>query len=190
MAGVGTFFQDRMMTMNKTKVRISPSLFDYRQAMARHVNDLRDEKLRIAALAETNLEPFTGRMDVPVSETAGLLTPPCIEILLPEFYLQEEGEIEGIIQMITSDFFGIADIYVTLRDEAGNLLEGGHALRDGTNLGCWVYLPCVVPVAGSSVTARAVAADVLGGMHIAEETVTLTDEYLAQEFHGPAGKGG
>lgn len=164
--------------MNKTKVRLSPSLLDYCQAMAQDVNDLRDEKLRIAARAELNLEPFRDQMDIPVSDQVGLLMPPQIETLFPQFYLQD-GQIEGIIQFITSDFFGITDIYVTLRDEAGILLERGHALPDKAWLGYWAYLPCVVPAVGTTVIVRAVATDALGGVTIAEETVTLTDEYLA-----------
>src|SRR5690349_4428565 len=165
--------------MNKTKVRVSPSLLDYCQVMAQNVNDLRDEKLRIAASTKINLEAPVVEMDIPVSEQAGLLTPPRIEILQPEFYWKDgqNGEIEGIIQMITSDLFGIVDIYVTLRDDAGKLLEAGHAMPDEVYLGCWAYLPCAGPSVGSSAIVRAVAADALGGMHIAEETVTLTDEY-------------
>ncbi len=164
--------------MNKTKVRLSPSLLGYFQEMTQCVNDIRDEKLRIAASTEINLEPFTDQIDIPVSGSAGLLTPPRIEILLPDFYLLEDGQVEGIIHITTSDFFGIASIHVTLRDEAGNLLEQGAAMRDETCLGYWDYLPCVAPTVGASVIVRAVAADALGGMSIAEEKVTLTDEYL------------
>src|SRR6185295_2594845 len=101
-----------MTTMNKTKVQLCRSLFDYYQATAQWVDDLRDEKLRIAATVETNLEPFTERMDIPVFETGGLLTPPCIEALLPVFYLLEDGQIEGIINIATSDYFGITSLHL------------------------------------------------------------------------------
>lgn len=165
--------------MNKTKVRVSPFLHDYCQEMAQRVNDARDEKLRIAARMKINLEPCTEQMDMPVFETAGLLMPPRIETLLPTFYWQG-GKIESIIHMITSDFFGIVDLHVTLRDEAGNLLERGPAMRDPIYLGYWAYLPRLVPAAGTTVIVRAVAADALGGVSIAQETVTLTDEFLLE----------
>ena len=163
--------------MNKTKVRVSPYLLAYRQEMAQLVNNLRDDKLRIAARVEQDLEPFTDQTDILGSDKAGLLTPPRIEFLLPEFYLHN-GEVEGIIHINTSDFFGIAYIYVTLREEAGNLLESGHAMRDEASIGYWDYLPSVPLAAGTSLIVRAVAADALGGSSIAEEKLTLTEEYL------------
>jgi hypothetical protein len=169
---------NRRRKMNNTKVRVPPSLLDYWQEMAQDVNDLRDEKLRIAAQAETNLEPFTGEMYISAPEVAGLLTPPWIETLLPEFYLRDDGEIEGIIHTVTSDLFGIASVAVTIRDEAGNLLECGDAMLDENWLGLWTYLPSLAPVAGTSVIVRAVAVDALGGMNIAEQKLELTDEYL------------
>ena len=164
--------------MTKTKVRMSPSLLAYRQEMAQLVNDLRDNKLRIAAEVEMDLEPCTGEVDIAAPEVAGLLTPLWIETLLPEFYLRDDGEIEGIIHIVTSDLFGIALLTVTIRDEAGNLLEKGDAMLDETSLGLWIYLPSVAPVVGTSVIVRAVAIDALGGMSIVEAKLTLTAEYL------------
>jgi hypothetical protein len=155
-----------------------PLLIDYQQTMAQWIDEARAEKLRIADQAETNLEPCTGEMHISAPEVAGLLTPPWIEYLLPEFYLLEDGEIEGIIHINTSDVFGIVSIYVTLRDEAGNLLEEGDAMPDETWVGYWIYLPRTAPAVGTSVMVRAAAADALGGMSIARETVTLTEEYL------------
>jgi hypothetical protein len=170
--------------MNNTKVRVPPSLLDYWQGMAQYVNDLRDEKLRIAARAETGLEPFTGEMDVCAPEVAGLLTPPWIETLFPEFYLGDDGEIEGIIHIVTSDLFGITSMAVTIRDEAGNLLERGEAMLDQNCLGLWTYLPSLAPVVGTFVIVRAVAVDALGGMNIVEERLELTDEYLRTSTDG------
>jgi hypothetical protein len=169
---------NRRRKMNNTKVRVPPSLFDYWQEMAQDVNDLRNEKLRIAARTETNLEPFTGEMYISAPEVAGLLTPPWIETLLPDFYLLDDGEIEGIIHIVTSDLFGIASMAVTIRDEAGNLLERGDAMLDENWPGLWTYLPSLAPVVGTSVVVRAVAGDALGGMNIEEQKLELTDEYL------------
>ena len=96
-------------------------------AMAQNVNDLRGDKLRIAARAEMDLEHFTDPVEVTTSQKAGLLTPPRIQIVLPEY---------------------------------------------------WAYLPCIAPAVGTTVIVRAVGADALGGISIAQGQVTLTDEYL------------
>jgi hypothetical protein len=80
--------------------------------------------------------------------------------------------------MTTSDLFGIESIDVTLRDETGKLLEKGQAMRDEDWLGCWAYLPDLVPAVGTTLIVRAVATDALGGMNILEEKLTLTEEYL------------
>src|SRR5690242_17990444 len=141
--------------MDKIKVWLSPLLLDYRQMMAQWLDEARAEKLQIAALVDGDLEPFTGEMDICAPEVRGLLTPPWIECLLPAFYLLENGEIEGIINMSTSDLFGIVSISVTLRDEAGNLLEKGEAMPDETWIGIWSYLPEVTYAAGSSMIVRA-----------------------------------
>ena len=92
----------------------------------------------------------------------------------------EEGEVEGIINICTSDLFGIVEISLTLRDEAGNLLEKGYAELNEGCVGCWAY-PVQKRMAlalGTTLTIRAVAIDSLGGMSIAEEKLTLTEEYL------------
>jgi hypothetical protein len=169
------------MTMNKTKVRISPLLLDYRQMMEQWVDEARDEKLRVAALAEIILEPFPC-VDIPDSEQAGLLRPPRIESLWPELYLRN-GETHGLIQINTSDVFGIACIYVTLRDQAGNLLERGYAMRVQTCETHWGYIPDVALRAGTTVVVRAVAMDSLGGLSIAHETCTVCDTCQAPNDH-------
>src|ERR1044072_9197044 len=128
--------------------------------MAQLVNDLRDNKLQIAAEVEMDLEPFTDQTDITTAcEKAGLLMPPQIDILLPEFYYLDDGEIEGIVHLNTSDLFGIAYIHLTLTDETGNLLEKGYALRDEDCLGLWAYPPRVAPPLGTTVFVRAILGD-------------------------------
>ena len=164
--------------MNKTKVKVSPLLLDHQQTIAQWLDEARTEKLKYAAQVENDLEPFTGEMELAAPETAGLLMPPWIESLVPVFYLLEDGETEGFIHISTSDLFGIVEISLTLRDEAGNLLEKGYAELDEGCIGCWSYPPSVAPAVGTTVIVRAVAIDPLGGMSIAEEKLTLTEEYL------------
>jgi hypothetical protein len=166
--------------MNKTKVKVSSFLLDYQITTAQWVAECREEKLKYAAQVEDDLEPFTGAMDIYAPETPGLLTPPWIETLLPVFYFLEDGEVEGIINISTSDLFGIEQISVTLWDEAGNLLEKGYAELNEGCIGCWAYpvQKSMAPAVGTTVIVRAVAIDPLGGMSIAEEKLTLTEEYL------------
>src|SRR5215210_6893974 len=80
-----------------THVRLSPLILGYRQMIQQQVNEARDEKLRISALAETASEYFPIRMDMPAPAKAGLLPPPKIHILSADIYLRN-GMTEGFIQ--------------------------------------------------------------------------------------------
>jgi hypothetical protein len=166
--------------MDKTKVRVSPDLLDYQITTAQWVADCREEKLTYAAQVEDDLEPFTGAVDFYSPETPGLLTPPWVETVFPVFYFLEDGEIEGLINVVTSDLFGIQKISVTIWDEAGKLLDSGYAELNEGCIGCWAYpvQKRMAPAVGTTLTIRAVASDSLGGMSIAEEKLTLTEEYL------------
>ena len=168
--------------MNKTKVRVSPDLLDYQITTAQWVAECREEKLNYAAQVEDDLEPFTGAVDLYAPETPGLLTPPWIESVYPVFYFLEDGEVEGLINISTSDLFGIAAISVTLWDEAGNLLDSGYAELNESCIGCWAYpvQKSRAPAAGTTLTIRAMAIDLLGEMCIAEEKLALTEEYLRE----------
>jgi len=157
--------------MTKTKVRVSRSLLAYRQEMAQRVNEARDEKLRVSANAFKI--PFPVREDIPAPKKAGLLTAPRIELLDADIYLRD-GETDGLIMINVSDVFGIEYIYVTLRDDAGNLLESGYAMFTECE-GHWGYMPCEPVTIGTSVTVRAVAVDTLGGMGVAYEKCTVQD---------------
>jgi len=157
--------------MTKTKLRVSRSLLAYRQEMAQQVNEARDEKLRVSA--NTFKIPFPVRKDIPAPEKAGLLTAPRIELLDADIYLRN-SETDGLIMINVSDVFGIEYIYVTLRDDAGNLLESGYATFTECE-GHWGYIPCEPVTIGTSVTVRVVAVDSLGGMGVAYEKCTVQD---------------
>lgn len=119
--------------MNKTRVKVSPSLQEYCEAMAELLSQAREEKLWI---------------DV------------------------RSGETKGLILINTADVFGILNIYITLRDEAGNLLEAGYAIRTGIR-GHLGYITGVELPAGMLVSVRAVAVDPLGGAGIGYGTCTV-----------------
>src|ERR1044071_4181969 len=116
---------DGTRTMNKTNVLLTRSLLDYRQEMAQLVHEARDERLRIAANFDESLPPCPRRLDIHASDQAGLLFPPRIEMLWPDLFRRGD-QMDGLIQINTSDVFGIVDIHVTLWDEAGTLLESGY----------------------------------------------------------------
>jgi hypothetical protein len=154
------------------KVRLSPLILEYRQMMEQLVHETRDEKLRISAQAEMAIEYFPVRMELSAHAQAGLLTHPKIHLSMADIYLRN-GETEGLIQINTSDVFGIVYIHVTLRDEAGNLLESGDAMRNETCDGHWGYMPCESIPIGTTVTIRAVALDALGGLSVAYDKFTV-----------------
>jgi hypothetical protein len=160
--------------MNKTKVRLTPDLLDYRQSMAQLVHEARQERLRLAETFDDTIEPYPASPDITPTDQAGLLTPPRIASLWPEIYLRD-GETFGIIQINTLDVFGVLYVYITLKDELGNPLESGCAMRNEICEGHWGYVPSVPLTVGTTVVVRAVAVDALGGMGIAQEKVTVTD---------------
>jgi len=163
--------------MNKTKVRLSPDLLDYRRSMAGVVHEARQERLRLAATFDSSIEPYPLYPDITPTDQAGLLTPPRIASLWPDIYLRN-GETDGLIQINTSDVFGVVYVYITLKDEDGNPLESGDAMRNEFCEGHWGYIPSVPLTAGTTVIVRALAVDALGGMGIAQEKVIVTDGYL------------
>ena len=158
--------------MNKTKVRVPRSLRDYRQGMAGRVHEYREARLRLAETFDGSIEPCPPRPEVTLTDRAGLLTAPRIESLWPELY-HRDGETDGLIQINTSDVFGIVYVYITLKDKAGTPLESGYAMRDEICEGHWGYIPTVQLPVGTVVVVRAVAVDALRGIGVAEETCTV-----------------
>jgi len=155
-----------------TKVRLSPLFLEYRQMMEQQVHEARNEKLRLLAQADMAIEDFPNRMELPAPAKAGLLTHPKVGFSMADIYLRN-GKTDGLILINTSDEFGIESIYVTLRDEAGNLLESGDAMRDENCEGNWGYMPCEPIPLGTTVTVRAVAMDALGGLSVGYEKCTV-----------------
>ena len=158
--------------MNKTRVRVCRSLLDYRQAMGQKVHECREERLRLASTFDGSIAPYPPSPDITPTVQAGLLTAPRIEILWPELYRQG-GETKGLIQINTSDLFGILYVYVTLKDEEGNPLENGYAMRNEVWDGHWGYIPSVQLPVNTVVIVRALAVDALWGLGVAQEKCTV-----------------
>ena len=165
--------------MHKTKVKISPSLLDYRQGMAELVNEVCEEN-EFANRDRPDVTEF-GSAATEVAElwVPGLLRPPKIELLYPDLWVND-GHLDGIIHINTSEYFGVLNVYVVLEDDQGHRLESDYAIDTDDVENSWGYFPSVPLPAGSTVIVRAVASDALGGLSIAEEKVMLTEEYLQQ----------
>ena len=144
--------------MNKTKVRISPSLLDYRQGMAELVRQVVKEKF-IAGVKPS----FAGE---PSWIPSDLLPPPKIEVLNLGYFT---AGIDNIILIETSDDFGIINLFLIFKDENGNLIESGNAFDCPDEANHWVYITSVPVAAGTSVTVQAVATDQLGGVSTRSE---------------------
>jgi hypothetical protein len=148
-----------------TKVRLSPSVFEYRQAMAELVDQVCDKITIIGVNPERRSEPSPTQNDVPLPPVAGLLTPPRIESLDLDISLSG-GQLECLIQITTSDEFGVMNVYVILEDDQGNHIESGYAMPEPYYQDYWWYVTSVPLPSSTSVVVRAIALDPLGGVGI------------------------
>src|SRR5689334_2810026 len=107
---------DRTMPMNKIKVRISPLLLDYRAGMAELVNQVCEEN-EIANRDRPDIADFgPAATEVVELGVPGLLRPPKIESLFLDIYVTDD-HLDGLIQISTSEYFGVMNVYVILEDE-------------------------------------------------------------------------
>jgi hypothetical protein len=153
-----------------TKVILTPSILEYRCAMAALVGEICEEN---AKDHRESIEDF-GPAATEVVElwTPGLLRPPKIESLFLDLKLKK-GHLDGLILISTSENFGVMNVYVTLEDEQGNRLEGGYALDNELVKNQWCYVPSASAHSGMTVIVRAVAMDRLGGVGIETERITV-----------------
>jgi len=157
-----------------TKVRMSPLLLEYREAMAELVNEVREENILISADAgRASIEDF-GPPPTEVAElwVPGLLRPPKIESLWPDIKLKH-GHLDGIIQVNTSEYFGVMNVYIILEDDQGNHIESDYAMENEYVENHWGYIPSAPLPSGTTVVVRAIALDKLGGIGIHAERITV-----------------
>lgn len=131
-----------------TKVILSESVLKYRREMAE-------------ALSQTIKESFiegvkTFRGEEPPLAHPDLLPPPQIEVIELSCYQGKPGD---LIFLATSDDFGLWNLHVVIRDEAGNVLESGDAAPFEDSPDCWDYMATVPVPAGTRVTVSAAATD-------------------------------
>jgi len=156
-----------------TKVRLTPSVRLYRQAMAERVEQVCQETAPIGSLArQKTKELLSPRTDITELSIPGLLAHPRVERIWPDIRV-EDGHLDGIIQINTSEYYGIRSVYVTLEDEQGNRLESDYALDNDAMKNHWGYFPSARAAPGTTIVVRAVAMDSLGGVGIHSERVTV-----------------
>jgi hypothetical protein len=155
------------------KVLLTPSVLEYRCAMAALVEELCEENSK--DMRESIEEFGPAATEVVEFWTPGLLRPPKIESLWPDLWL-EDGHLDGIIQINTSEYFGVMNVYVTLEDDQGNRLESDYALDNDVMKNYWGYFPSAPAHYGMTVIVRAIAMDRLGGVGIRTERVTVCDK--------------
>ena len=161
-----------MGSCTMTKVRVTPSILLYRQAMADLVDRVCEQD-RIASEGCEDIEQLDPtRKDILELWTPGLLFPPQVEGLCPELWL-EDGRLHGIILISTSEYFGVMNVYVTLEDEQGNRLESGYAVDNDVMKNYWGYIPSAPAHSGMAVIVRAIVRDRLGGVGIKTERTTV-----------------
>ena len=157
-----------------TRVILSLSVLEYRQAMAELVHEVSQENTIIG------VDPWIKRKDVfpirkelPAFCRPGLLKSPKIEALDLSCLFLADGQLDGFIQISTSGDYAVMDVYVVLEDHHGNQIESGFAIRDTVWEDYWGYPPCASLPSGTSVTVRAIAMDPLGGVGIQNESITV-----------------
>lgn len=155
-----------------TKVILSPLLLEYREGIAELVNRVR-ERVKIAGVNRQSVYwPDPAPTHVPPPYLPGLLAPPRIDLLDVDIRLSH-GQMDGLIQIDTHDDFGIMNVYVTLRDDQGNDIEGGYAMKNEVVDDHWAYIASTPVPPGTVVIVQAIASDALGGVGIQTEKVTV-----------------
>jgi hypothetical protein len=155
-----------------TKIILSPSVLLYRQAIAELVNRVYEQNLASVADRQFMKEYYPVQTDIPELWLPGLLMPPRIEMLWPDICLKN-GKLDGIIQINTSEEYGVMSVYVILEDDEGNPIESDYAVDNDALANHWAYFPSAALPSGTTVIVRAIAMDRLGGVGIQTESVIV-----------------
>jgi hypothetical protein len=145
-----------------TKVFFPRSMGDYRREMAESVRQVIKENFIAGVKTYVGEEPPLAAPD--------LLPPPKIETIFLDIY---HGQVDEEIMMAISDDFGIASVQIILRDEKGNVIEGGQADPFCESPDCWSDVTTVPVPSGTHVIVRAAATDCLGGVGVCSAGKTI-----------------
>ena len=84
-----------------------------------------------------------------------------------------DSHLDGLVQINTSEYFGVMSVYVVLEDDQGNPIESDYAFENELMRNHWCYVPSASLPSGTTVTIRVIAMDQLGGVGIQSESVTV-----------------
>ena len=155
-----------------TKVIISPDVLQYRQAMAELVHQVCRENEVTREVRQYDEDLVLPRTEIVDLGIPALLRPPKIEMIWPALILKD-GHLDGIIQIHTSEYFGVMNVYVILEDERGNHLESDYAMDNEYVENHWGYIASAPASPGTTILVRAIALDRLGGIAIQTERITV-----------------
>jgi hypothetical protein len=156
-----------------TKVIISQSLYEYQQAMAELIDEICQKTSPIGGVdRQETKELLSPRTEILELCIPGLLAHPQLEMLWPDIELKD-GHLDGLIQIHTSEYYGVMSVYVILEDDRGNRLESDYAMDNAIVKNYWGYIPSAPAAPGTTIVVRAVAMDCLGGVGIHTERVTV-----------------
>ena len=148
-----------------TKVFLSESVLKYRREMAEAVSQTIKGSFIDGVKTYRGEEPPLAHLD--------LLPPPKIEIIELSCY---QGKPDDLIFLATSNDFGIWNVHIVVRDEAGNVIESGDAAPFEDAPDCWDYMVTVSVPAGTHVTVCAAATDQFWNVGTARMVGTVVRE--------------
>ena len=148
-----------------TKVWINEYFLAYQKGMVEFVRQIVKEKYIAGVRPDSREEPPWVLSD--------LLPPPKVESIDLDFY---EGGLNDFISIYTSDDFGIVNLFLTMTDESGNLIESGNAVEWPEQPNRWAFFTQVHVHPVISVTVQAFAIDGFGAMSSRSERKTLNHD--------------
>ena len=101
---------------------------------------------------------------------ADFLNPPSInEVDLAAY----NGQVGGMIKIITTDDFGVVNVQVQIMDQQGDIIESGSAFETQANTGRWEYTATAAVPAGTAVSIQVTATDRPGGVAVSVNNKSL-----------------
>ena len=137
-------------------------LLEYRQWMKEELRDvIRQNYIAGIETVELLEQPFGGEDLLPAVEI--------MAIILDAY----EGKGDDYLAVSVFSDFPVASVYITIRDENGNLIESYQACKHPSAPELWDMPANVCVASGTSVTVRAVVMDYMGGIRVGQESKTV-----------------
>jgi hypothetical protein len=85
----------------------------------------------------------------------------------------KDGHLDGLIQISTSEYFGVMNVYVILEDNQAHHIESAYTMDNDIVENHWGYVPSAPLPSATTVIVHAIAMDRLGGIGIRTERITV-----------------